>query len=76
MTAAVLDSLIWKRSAKGNLWCKIDGLLVTVFAHPDDGGFKWCIADEDGPAFSPKSYKSEEKALRGVERALQENWLI
>jgi hypothetical protein len=38
----------FRRSRAGNLWCKHDGLILTVFYARPSGrmhGWKWCISD-------------------------------
>jgi hypothetical protein len=51
-------------SARGNLWQQWNGLTLTVFARPD--GWAWCIADSEGPTYSPIGYDSEYGAIKGL----------
>jgi len=51
----------WRRSAKGNLWRKLGGLLVTVFE--TDDGFKW-VRDGD---YSDYAWLTEAEACRDAE---------
>lgn len=49
----------WKRSSKGNLWVKIDGHNITVFASPYKEG-KWVFSIDR--AYSQPIYNSEAEA--------------
>jgi hypothetical protein len=50
----------WARSAKGNLWCKIEGVLVTVFPSKRGPGFSAILSgsDEAKPVFT-KTFREE-----------------
>jgi hypothetical protein len=50
----------WARSRKGNLWCRLDGLTLSVFPFGDR--WKWCVADRGGPRYSRESYPSSSAA--------------
>lgn len=55
------------RSRKGNLWRTWEGKTVTVFAR-EDGGFAWCIADDEGQLqYSSWVYEDEQEAIIGLE---------
>ena len=55
----------WKRSRKGNLWRRWNGLNVTVFKR-DDGYFGWSIANEEGPRYSPGRFETEGEAMNAL----------
>lgn len=65
----------WKRSAKGNLWTRLeDGTSATVFTvHRDYGEvYKWVVGREGSqPRFSPEPYDTEEEALVALVAALE-----
>jgi hypothetical protein len=52
----------FRPSKKGHLWCLYDGKTLTVF-QDKFGRWCWCIADSEGPRFSPKKYDDQELAL-------------
>jgi hypothetical protein len=64
----------FKRSKRGNLWRRWadrDGGELTLTVFPRRGGyFAYAIADEDGPAFSPRCYETEEEAIEALWREL------
>jgi hypothetical protein len=63
----------FRRSRRGNLWCRLDNLTLTIFEQPKGSGlFSWCVADRDGPHFSNFSFESEEAAVANVLEALHE----
>jgi hypothetical protein len=62
----------FRRSKRGNLWRKWEGLSVTVFRRPGGGWYGWSIANEDGPRFSPGGYPDEERALEALWDALED----
>jgi hypothetical protein len=60
----------FQRSAKGNLWRRLDdGRAVTVFRYKG-GGFAWAVGsmrDDPGDArFSPRRYDTERAALAAL----------
>jgi hypothetical protein len=56
----------FRRSAKGNLWRKYEGKLLTIFSR-NDGDYGWCISvDGDPPKFSPGGYETEDEAMRAL----------
>jgi hypothetical protein len=56
----------FRRSKKGNLWRNYEGVTLTVFRRPWDGGFGWSISDSEGPEFSPGGFEDEEDALEAL----------
>jgi hypothetical protein len=60
----------WSRSRKGNLWCSLDGLTVSVFPRGDR--WQWCIASAGGPRYSRESYASEAEAAEAAEAEVLE----
>jgi hypothetical protein len=60
-----LDSLGWRRSAKGNLWRMVGDLCVTVFER--SGYYQWCVADRGGPSYSKMTFGTEDEAVESVE---------
>jgi hypothetical protein len=57
------DSL-FQRSRKGNLWCRWNGVTLTVYEYPKGSGcYRYCIAGDGGPSFSEESWESEEEAI-------------
>jgi hypothetical protein len=55
----------FRRSRKSNLWRRWGRFNVTVFPSRF-GGYCYCIADSDGPAFSNYSHDSEDEAILSV----------
>jgi hypothetical protein len=56
----------FRRSRKGNLWRPFQGVTLTVFAHPVDGSYHWCLSDGDGPRYGERGYDEEEEAMRDL----------
>jgi hypothetical protein len=66
---ALLESLPFHRSYRGNLTCRVRDLTVTVFAR---GGYHYCIAKNDEPSYSEKRYDTEAEAVAACEAAVRE----
>jgi hypothetical protein len=60
----------FKRSTKGNLWGRWQEVTLTIF--PQRHGYAWCIADEDGPAYSLGVYQTEAEAVAALWRELND----
>jgi hypothetical protein len=56
----------WARSAKGNLWRRMNGVLLVVGKRKGDGGF-WVRIGED---FLKGSFQTETVAKRAAEGAI------
>jgi hypothetical protein len=55
----------WERNAKGNLWRRYQGKLLTIFKQGK--WYSWCInAGPKAVTFSPRSYRTEGEALRSL----------
>jgi hypothetical protein len=63
---------IWKLSKKGNMWCKVGDLVLTVFYV--GGSCKWCISDESGPTYSRQGYVEIEDAMEAVVGEVNDGW--
>jgi hypothetical protein len=58
----------WARSAKGNLWRRINGVLLVVGKRKADGGF-WVRVGED---FLKGSFSTEAQAKRAAEGGVED----
>ena len=70
----------FERSRKGNLWCKWEGLTLTIFGGGTSNdrvfgrsppGFGWCIADDE-TRFSSERYATEDEAMNALWNELME----
>jgi hypothetical protein len=53
------SELKWRRSAKGNLWVRVEGWLITVFRSELTPGFHFAVDD----FFSHDTFPTEEAAM-------------
>ncbi len=61
---------MFKRSRKGNLWCRHGRDVLTVFQTIRET-YSWCIANAGGQDYAPEEYTSEEDALAGLYNVIQ-----
>jgi hypothetical protein len=59
-----------RRSKRGNLWRKWQGLTVCVYKYQATGRYGWSIASPDNTRFSAQTFDSEESALSALVTAL------
>jgi hypothetical protein len=67
----------FRRSKKGNLWQRFEGLVVVIFQRKWDGLYGCCISDDDGPTFEG-AWGSEVEAIAAVYEVLpkpRRRWL-
>ena len=63
----------FRRSQKGNAWCRIGQYTLTVFPDSKGTSFRWCIAQPDKtPKFSANNHPTERAAMKSLYRALDE----
>jgi hypothetical protein len=62
----------WRRSRKGNLWRKLEGVTLTVFRC--EGGWRYCVADAAGPRYGERVYDGEEEAALAAEAFVLEEY--
>ena len=60
-----IDGRQWKQSVKGNWWRQWQGLTLTVYLNKF-GRWQHCVADPDGPHWSPNAYDSEDEAMESL----------
>jgi hypothetical protein len=54
----------FRRSKRGSLWRRYDGLSLTVYLGKT--GYRWVSSGPDGRTFSRRSWESEEEALSAL----------
>ncbi len=59
----------WATSAKGNLWKRVDGVVLVVGRCATGDGF-WAMADG---SFAPKVFPSEKTAMAAAEALAEDN---
>jgi hypothetical protein len=65
VTAAVEEfAAEFKRSSRGNLWRRWQGLALTVFRRRNR--YAWCMSGIDTKRFSSHSFESEDDAILGL----------
>lgn len=52
----------WRRSKKGNLWRRWEGMLLTIIKRNEDC-FGWCVAEDDETQFSSDTFDTESDAM-------------
>lgn len=65
----------WRRSAKGNLWRRLDddGVALTLTIFRDRDSYGWCISGPSGPSFSESRFATEQDAMENLMAALAES---
>jgi hypothetical protein len=59
----------FQKSRRGNLWRRWNGVTLTVYQQ-GSGYYGFCIASEEGPQFSARSYETEAECLDALWVAL------
>ena len=60
----------FRYSRRGNLWREYCGLTLCVYKR--QGYYHWSIADSEGPRFGRERFETEEGAIGGLWRELEE----